>query len=220
MYVMRDLFLPATALCLAFSVSAFAQPAPAPDPAHKPPALWGTVISRDQFKPLTPAQRWGLYWRQSYGTPGPYAAAFGSAVASHLDNDPEQWGEDADGYFKRVGNRFVRSRIRSTIEAAGSAALQHEVRYVRCQCTGALRRTGYALGMNFVTLNKKGEYVPHVSRIGGAFASEYIGNTWMPPGYRDNAEAMRGIGLQLAFGSLFNTFREFSPEIKRLFKRN
>jgi hypothetical protein len=37
----------------------------------------------------------------------------------------------------------------------------------------------------------------------------------MPAGHRTRAEALRGVGLELGMNSLFNLFREFSPEIRR-----
>ena len=33
----------------------------------------------------------------------------------------------------------------------------------------------------------------------------------MPQGYRTTAEAVRGVGVQLGVGALFNTLREFAP---------
>jgi hypothetical protein len=37
----------------------------------------------------------------------------------------------------------------------------------------------------------------------------------MPTGYRTGAEAVRGVGIELGLNSVFNLFREFSPELKR-----
>lgn len=152
---------------------------------------------------------------QTYATPGVFLRAFGAAASDQSDNRPREWGQGAAPYFQRVGNRFARFTLQDTLEAGGSALLHHEVRYIRCSCTGFLPRFGHALAMNFVTLNDKGHWVPHVSRVGAAFAAEFIGNSWMPDDYRTRSEAFQGVAVQLGFGSLFNVVREFSPEIRR-----
>jgi len=221
---MRRLFI--LTLCAAFSSCLSAQasedvPTPAPaapsvsDSATKPSMLWGTVIARDQFKPLTGEQRWGLYWRQTYWTPGPYFAAFGIAAADQRNNQPYEWGQGFDAYMKRAGNQFARSAIQDSIEAAGAAALKQDVRYVKCRCTGVFKRTAYAIGVNFVTLNEKGNFVPAYARYAGAIAAPYIANTWMPAGYRNWNTSLRDGGLQLAFNSAFNVIREFIPMKKK-----
>lgn len=185
----------------------------------RPTKLWGTVVNRKDWQPLTGSQRWSIYWRQSVGTPGAYFRALGSAAGDQADNDPPQWGQGADAYSRRVANRFARLTIQESIEAAGAAALQHDTRYVRCPCRGFLPRLGYSMGFGFVTLDKNGRYVPAAARIGAAFGAEFIGNSWMPEGSRSTTEAMRGVGFQIAFGSVFNVIREFSPELKRTFTR-
>jgi hypothetical protein len=119
------------------------------------------------------------------------------------------------GYSRRFANRFGRFALKETYEAAGAAALGHEVRYLRSTRSGFLARAGHALKATFVTYDRNGQRTPHVARLGAAFAAEFTGNVWMPAGHRTRAEALRGVGLELGMNSLFNLFREFSPEIRR-----
>jgi hypothetical protein len=66
-----------------------------------------------------------------------------------------------------------------------------------------------------VTLNKNGRWVPAYARLGAAVAAQYIGNTWMPQGYRNwNTSLRDGVG-QFAFGGAFNLVREFIPLKKK-----
>ncbi len=188
---------------------------PAADEPVKPGMLWGTVVRRDEFRPLTGRQRWGLYWRQTYWTPGAFFRAAGPALGAHLDDDPPQWGQGAEGYARRLGDRFARFTIQDSIEAAAAAGLGYDVRYLRCDCRGFFPRFGHAVAWNFLTLSRKGRTVFDGPQVGSAFAAEFIGNTWMPKGHRSTADAMRGVGVELGIGVLFNTIREFLPAKKR-----
>lgn len=194
---------------------AAADPVAKPEASPRPGALWGTVITRDQFKPLTGNERWGLYWRQSYWRPGAFFSNAGPALGAHLNNEPPQWGQGMEGYSKRFANRFARSAIRDSVSAGGSAALGYDVRYVKCDCKGFLPRVGHSIAWNFLTLNRKGETVFNIPRVGGFFAGEFIGNTWMPAGYNSASDAMRSGAIQLGFTSVFNVFREFGPWKKK-----
>ncbi|HEY3443005.1 MAG TPA: hypothetical protein VGK29_19755 [Paludibaculum sp.] len=97
----------------------------------------------------------------------------------------------------------------------GSAVLGYDVRYVKCQCKATLPRVGHAQLWNFVTLDRNGKPVLDIPKFAGSFAGEFIGNTWMPPGYNSPGDAARSGAVQLAFGSAFNLIREFVPKKKK-----
>jgi hypothetical protein len=168
------------------------------------------------YQPLTGKQRWNLYVREAFWSPGAFFRAAGPALGNHLNNTPPEWEQGAAGYSRRLANRFGRFALQETYEAAGAAVLQHEVRYLRGSRSGFLPRAAHALTANFVTYDKKGRRAFHISRVGSAFAAEFTGNLWMPAGYRDTSTAMRGVAMELGVGSVFNLVREFSPELRRL----
>ncbi len=185
----------------------------------RPPAAnsWGryfNTVDRDGWQPLTGEQRWRIYWRATYANPGTFFRAAGPALGDHLNDRPEVWPQGMAGYSRRMANRFARFTLQDTMQHASSAALGYEVRYVRCGCEGFWPRFGHALLWNFLTLDRQGRPVVNAPRIGSAFAAEFIGNAWMPEGFRTNAEAFRGVGIQLGVGALFNTIREFAPRGK------
>jgi hypothetical protein len=174
---------------------------------------------RASHVPLTGKERWNLYLRDAFWSPGVFFKAAGPALGGHLNNEPAAWGQGMEGYSKRFGNRFGRFALQETYEAAGAALLQHEVRYIRSRRSGFLPRAAHALTANFVTYNRSGRRTPHVARVGSVVAAEFTGNLWMPAGYRDASTAMRGVGTELGVGSAFNLIREFAPELKRIFTR-
>jgi hypothetical protein len=171
------------------------------------------------YQPLTGQERWDLYLRAAYWSPGAVFRAAGPALGAQLNNEPSAWGQGMEGYGKRFANRFGRFTLKETFEAAGAAALGHEVRYIRAKRSGFLPRAAHALTANFVTYDRDGRRTPHIARVGSAFAAEFTGNLWMPAGYRDPSRAVRGVGMELGVGSAFNLIREFAPELKRVFTR-
>jgi hypothetical protein len=174
---------------------------------------------RGSYQALTGKERWNLYLRKAFWSPGVLFRAAGPALGAHLKNEPPAWGQGAEGYSKRFANRFGRFTLQETYEAAGAAALGHEVRYVRSKRSGFFPRAGHALAANFVTYDRNGRRTPHIARVGSAFAAEFTASLWMPAGYRDASTAMRGVGVELGVSSAFNLLREFAPELKRMFGR-
>ncbi|MGQ9917186.1 MAG: hypothetical protein ACUVS7_07190 [Bryobacteraceae bacterium] len=199
-------------------LSAQDAPTAAPSRAEKAsPRVWGryfNTVGRADWRPLQGKERWHIYWRATYASPGTFFRAAGPALGDHLNDRPETWRQGMEGYSRRFANRFARFALQDLLSHASSAALDYEVRYVRCGCTGFPRRLGHALLWNFLTLDRNGQTVLNAPRIGSAFAAEFIGNAWMPDGYRTREEAFRGVGIQLGVGALFNTIREFAPRGK------
>jgi hypothetical protein len=182
-------------------------------------AMLPPVTSPGDRRPLTGKERWTIYVRNAFWSPGVFFRAAGPALGAQLGNEPPSWGQGAEGYSKRFANRFGRFALKETYEAAGAAALGHEVRYVRSKRAGFLPRAAHALSANFVTYDRNGRRTPHVTRVGSVFAAEFTGNLWMPAGYRDASTALRGVGMELGAGAAVNLVREFAPELKRMFKR-
>lgn len=181
------------------------------------PRVAGAV--QRSYRPLTGKERWDLYLRDAFWSPGVFFRAAGPALGAQLNDEPPQWGQGMGGYSKRFANRLGRFALQEAYEAAGAAILQHEVRYVRSKRSGFLPRAAHALTANFVTYDQSGRRTPHVARVGSVVAAEFTGNLWMPAGYRDASIAMRGAGMQLGVSSAFNLIREFAPELKRMFTR-
>jgi len=169
--------------------------------------------------PLTGKERMDLYIHDAFWSPGVFFRAAGPALGKQMKNDPAEWGQGMEGYSKRFADRFGRFTIAKSVEAGSAALLQHEVRYLPSKRTGFFPRASHALVANFVTVDRNGHRVPNVSRVGGVLAGEFTGNLWMPDGSRSASNAMRGAGMHLGVTSVFNLFREFSPEIKRAFRR-
>jgi hypothetical protein len=99
-------------------------------------------------------------------SPGVFFASAGPALGAQLKNEPASWGQGVEGYSKRFANRFGRFTLQKSYEAAGAAALGHEVRYVRSKRSGFGRRAVHALTANFVTHDRNGRRAAHISESG------------------------------------------------------
>ena len=99
--------------------------------SHDDRPTLSTAIGPGGYQPLSGNERWRLYLRNAFWSPGVFFRAGGPALGAQLNNDPPAWGQGAEGYSKRFANRFGRFALKETYEAAGAAVLRHEVRYVR-----------------------------------------------------------------------------------------
>ena len=170
------------------------------------------------YQPMTAEERWRLFHRENFTSISAYLPALGSAIGAQLANDPSQWGKTGSGYFKRAGTIYAGFTIANGVESGLDAVTGLEPRYVRCRCKGAVPRTRHAILYALATMDGNGHTVPHFSRIAGAYAGAFTVETWMPGGY-DRWRAIRlGTG-QIYFGGAFNILQEFTPELKRIFKR-
>ncbi len=160
---MRVLLLGASA----FVAAGDAQSAdPQPTAPTQPVLGVSAVVPADApYVPLTRSQRWQLYVAQTYLTPGAYFRTFAVAADQDFNARPHEWGQGLIGYSQRAGSNFARFVLFDTYEATAAEALGHEVRYMRCRCSGFLPRFDYALGTVFVTRNREGHIVPHYARL-------------------------------------------------------
>lgn len=186
----------------------------------EPKGLWlPAFVDHADWKPMTGAERRDFFVEQAVLSPVVYLRSFGSAVFNHTSNRPPEWGQGAEGYFHRVGDRFGRFAVQDVITHGTAAALGHEVRYVRCECKGLFPRVAQAIAQNFVALNSQGNWAPNYARVAGTFGSEIAGNYWWPERTRNSSIIFRGVAIQFGVNTGLNLFREFTPEVKRIFKR-
>lgn len=167
------------------------------------------------WQPLSGRERWRLYLKETFASPWIVPRAGFPALVRHLDHDPEQWGQGRGAYATRFADRYGRFFVRQGVESTGAAALRHEVRYLPSSRSTIAGRAAHAVAMTFVTRDRAGAWVPHWSRFGAVVTAEHLGNTWMPPGYRTQAEAWRGVGIQFGIIASFNLAREFLPGFRR-----
>jgi hypothetical protein len=216
------------ALVLPLALHGFGQatiPPSAPAPQAAPQLnvnwLYGAYVPKDApLDPLTTRQRFKLFLRQSFTTPGIYVKTLLFSVGDQINDSPPSWGTGFGGYARRVGSRQGQFVIQNSFVALGNGLLGYEPRYDRCRCSGFWHRTGHAFARNFVTYNRtEKELRPQLALYGGAFAAAVVAGTWKPEDTSLVTAGYQGIVTQVGFGIAANWIGEFAPEITRIVRR-
>ena len=183
--------------------------------------LYGSYVPKNvPLESLDARMRWRLYLRQTYTTPGIYIKTLLFATHDQVtDSDPE-WGDDFQGFVKRLGNRQVQFIIQNSISSLGNGIAGWEPRYDRCRCDGFWLRTRHAIVRNFVTYDRTETSLrPQLMPYLGAFGAASIASTWAPGHAEWEVEGYQAVITQVFVGTGINWIGEFAPEIGKVFKR-
>ena len=175
----------------------------------------GDFLEKGQKRsPLTSNERRQIYLQQTLTRPGDYAKRMFGAAIDQARGVP-RWQGGWGGYGERFASREGQFISANTLAYLGNAAMNYEVRYDRCNCSGFWPRTRHAIMRNFLTYNGGGQVRPQWSLYGGSFGGGLISSTWKPdhPGPLTNAGyAVLG---QAGYGALLNFFVEFAADINK-----
>ena len=195
---------------------------PVVDPASKQKTeqlnvnwLYGAYVPKEApLRPLTSYQRYRLFVRQTFTTPGIYIKSNFLGLLDQARGQPYEWGGGMEGYGRRVASEYARTGIQNVFSTAGNFALRYEPRYDRCHCAGLGPRTKHALIRNFLTFNRnEREFRPQFALYGAALGAGMLSSTWQPHASMWH-EGNEGVLTQAAFGMLSNWVGEFAPEIR------
>jgi hypothetical protein len=148
---------------------------------------------------------------------GPRALAGSAAYAGILQGfgTPEEWGQGAGGYGKRVASNLGGSAIHAVLAFGLDSTLHQDPRYFRSQSTGFWRRTGHALRGTILTRTDRGGETLSTWRVGSAYGAAFLSNQWYPDRLNTVRLGMLQGSLQLGFDFASNLGSEFWPDVKR-----
>ena len=114
--------------------------------------LYGAYIPKNApMVALNGRQRFKLYVRQTYTTPGIYIKTGFFALHDQVNNTPPAWGDGFSGFAKRVGSNQATNIIQNSFTSLGQGIVGWEPRYDRCRCDGGWPRLRHAFVRNFIT---------------------------------------------------------------------
>jgi len=177
------------------------------------------TVSEDDYHPLTGKERWEYYFRATYWSPAAVFGAAGPALGAQIGNFPPEWGGGIKGYSRRLASEFGNNIITNSIQSGLAALIKHEPRYVRSAKKGVLKRTGHALAFVFVTYNDEGKVRPAIANLVADYGGAFAQIAWYPRRYTVRGDGVRFGNLALGFNFIANLINEFTPDIKRVFKR-
>jgi hypothetical protein len=174
-----------------------------------------TSVNMLNYEPETAVQRWHTFFLDTVGSPAPYIAAAADAGLDQIYDKPKEWGQGAQGYGQRIGSRFGRLAITTTISEATEAAFGLDTRYIPSGRRGFLRRAGYAIGATFFSYNGEGHKRFDPGPVVGSFGSGILATRlWYPNRYDPLSKGLN-LGLsELTAFPIGNLLREFRPELK------
>jgi hypothetical protein len=183
--------------------------------------LYGSYVPKNvPLASLDARMRWKLYLRQTYTTPGIYIKTVLFATHDQVTDSNPEWGDDFQGFVKRLGNRQVQFIIQNSISSLGNGIAGWEPRYDRCRCDGFWLRTRHAVVRNFVTYDRTETSLrPQLMPYLGAFGAASIASTWAPGHAEWEVQGYQAVITQVFVGMGINWIGEFAPEIGKVFKR-
>lgn len=177
------------------------------------------VVDADKFRPLTGGERWKLYAKSTFFSPGAFFGAVIPAAFDQAGNAPPEWGGGMKGYGRRVASRFGVRTITETFQHGGAAAFGQDPRYIRSSEKGFLKRTRHALAFVFVTYNNEGKIRPAYGKVGGIYGGAFTQIAWMPDRFNVRGDGVRFGNVGMAVQLLNNFMLEFGPDLRKIFRR-
>jgi hypothetical protein len=183
--------------------------------------LYGAYLPKDvPLTSLTGKQRFQLYLRQTYTTPGIYAKTVFFTIRDQSADSPPDWNRDAAGFVKRFASRQGQFIIQNSLQALGNAAVGWEPRYERCRCSGFWLRTRHAAVRNFVTYARDEESLrPQLMPYAAAYGAGAIAARWQPNNPSPTIRGYQAAITQVFVGVGSNWLGEFMPDILNKLRR-
>jgi hypothetical protein len=218
----------AVGLILATGVSAaFAQGSQASNQPASPAVntqlpvnwLYGAYIPKDvPLVPLNSPERFKLYVRQTYTTPGIYIKTGFFTLHDQRTDSPPAWENGFPGFAKRLGSNQATNVIQNSFTSLGQGIVGWEPRYDRCRCTGGWRRFRHAFIRNFVTYDHSEQSIrPNIMPFAAAFGAGAIAATCNPNNPTIPVKGYQSAITQAWVGVITNSIGEFAPDLKRKF---
>lgn len=185
--------------------------------------IYGAYIPKDvPLQPLTGEERFKLYLRQTYTTPGIYVKTGFFAIHDQIKKTEPDWGGGAAGFGKRLGSLQAGNIIQYSLTALGNAAVGFEPRYDRCRCEGGWPRTRHAVVRNFITYGGGDDKAirPQIMSYAAAFGAGVTVASWEPNNPSVLTKGYQSMVTQAWVGVVVDALAEFAPDIKRMLHKN
>lgn len=185
--------------------------------------IYGAYLPKDApIVPLTGKERFKLYLRQTYTTPGIYVKTGFFAIHDQVKETEPEWGDGISGFAKRVGSLQAGNVIQNSLTALGNAAVGFEPRYDRCRCEGAWPRIRHAVVRNFITYGGRDDKAirPQIMSYAAAFGAGVTVASWEPNYPSVLPKGYQSVVTQAWVGVVVDALAEFAPDIKRMLNKN
>lgn len=180
-----------------------------------------TVDSEQPVCPLTNAEKFHVFVKDSYSPVNAVAAAFNAAIWQASQDSHQGYGQGWNAYGSRFGAAFADSEAGGFFQEFLFPVLLHQdPRYFRLRDGPVMRRGFYAVTRIFVTHGDNGHHQFNYSEMLGGFAAAGVSNFYYPSDQREAGDVIYRAGLGIATDAGWNLLKEFGPDISRAFRRH
>jgi hypothetical protein len=170
----------------------------------------GTASTTTTSDYVFPSER-ERFRRYILSTIGPWRLARTAATAGidQWRDQPEEWGQGAQGFGKRYASSLGQNAIQQTVTYGLDEAMGLDSSFERSKREGFFPRMKDALIQNVTSRNRRGKRVISVPRFAGVYTGAVVATeTWYPERYSYKDGLRHGTRSLLA-GFGINLFREF-----------
>jgi hypothetical protein len=126
---------------------------------------------------------------------------------------PNEWRQGAEGFGRNYGDAFAVRVTTHTAQFVTGMITREAPWYVPSASRGFLSRTSHALAFTFIDRSDSGRHMLAFSNFAGAAAGGFVGNAYLPDGFRDVTHAGQRATFQFGILAAANLFREFAPQM-------
>jgi hypothetical protein len=178
------------------------------------------AVTHVSYLPLSDRCKFKLFLRTTY-SPYTFASAGFEATEAQATDQWPHYGGGMQGWDKRFGATLANTESRRFIQGyALSAILHQDPRYFPAPERTRFSRARYAATRVVITKNDRGESTFNTSEFLGALLTSAVQNTYYPRQDRTFGDTMDRFGGALSSDVIGNLLREFTPDMKRLFRRH
>jgi len=182
----------------------------------------GTTSARTHvsYLPLSNRCKFRLFLETAY-SPYTFAAAALEATEAQGSGQWPHYGGGMQGWGKRFGATLANTESRRFIQGYTLSTILHQdPRYFSSPKKGFFPRAWYSATRVVITKNDRGESAFNTSEFLGALLTSALQNSYYPRQDRTLGDTMDRFSGALSSDVIGNLLREFTPDIKRLFRRH
>lgn len=128
---------------------------------------------------------------------------------------PSEWRQGAEAFGRNYADALAERVSFQSARFVTGVITREDPRYIPSGRRNPWARSLYALSFTFVDRSDSGRPMPALSNLGGAAASGFVGNTYLPAGFNDVTHAGQRATVRFGMFAAGNLFREFAPQMPR-----